>query len=260
MKVLKYAAFGMLLTIGMSCSNDDDKVDQITGEGTLKIEFDNAYEGSDLLLGTSYPGNGTERLTIDTFKYIVSNISLTQEDGTVFTYPKDESLFVIDESDNDSRFISLPNVPAGNYTKISFGIGVDQEKYLQGAEGQGDFLAIATDAGMLWSWQAGYKFIRYEGSFSSDGSTEETAFAIHMGSHGSALDNYKEITLDLPVSAKLRTDIAPEIHIVADLAGVLNAETILYLTDKAQIHVDPVKSPQIAVNTSKIFTVDHVHN
>ena len=113
---------------------------------------------------------------------------------------------------------------------------------------------------MLWSWQAGYKFIRYEGSFSSDGSTEETAFAIHMGSHGSALDNYKEITLDLPVSAKLRTDIAPEIHIVADLAGVLNAETILYLADKAQIHVDPVKSPQIAVNTSKIFTVDHVHN
>lgn len=260
MKVLKYAAFGMLLIIGVSCSNDDDKLDQISGEGTLKIEFDNAYAGSDLLLGTTYPGNGTERLTIDTFKYIVSNISVTQEDGTVFTYPKDESLFVIDESDNDSRFISLPNVPAGNYTKISFGIGVDQEKYLQGAEGQGDFLAIATDAGMLWSWQAGYKFIRYEGSFSSDGSTEETAFAIHMGSHGSALDNYKEITLDLPVSAKLRTDIAPEIHIVADLAGVLNAETILYLADKAQIHVDPVKSPQIAVNTSKIFTVDHVHN
>ena len=250
----------MLLTIGMSCSNDDDKVDQITGEGTLKIEFDNAYAGSDLLLGTAYPGNGTERLTIETFKYIVSNISLTQEDGTVFTYPKDESLFVIDESDNDSRFISLPNVPAGNYTKITFGIGVDQEKYLQGAEGQGDFLAIATDAGMLWSWQAGYKFIRYEGSFSSDNSTEETAFAIHMGSHGTALDNYKEITLDLPVSAKLRTDITPEIHVVADLEGVLNAETILYLADKAQIHVDPVKSPQIAVNTSKIFTVDHVHN
>ncbi|MDC6364433.1 MULTISPECIES: MbnP family protein [Flavobacteriaceae] len=261
MKAFDYTAIVLLCTLILSCTNDDNSPEELTGVGSINIEFDNAYGDSDLLLETtSYVASGTENLKIATLKYIVSNIQLEDEKGNTFTYPKDDSMFIVDESEKTSQFINLKNVPAANYTKITFGLGVDQEKYLQGADGQGDFLTLATDAGMMWSWQAGYKFIRYEGTFTSENITDETAFAIHMGSHGSVLDNYKEISLDLPVSAKVRTDMEPEIHVVADVSDILVATNTLSLEEKSQIHVDAEKSPKIAENASQMFTVDHVHN
>ncbi len=261
MKVLNYMAIAMMAVALVACDSDDNTNTELTGEGTTRIEFDNSYSGSDLLLQTAfYSANGTEKIVIDTLKYIVSNIQLETEDGTLFTVPEDASIFIVNEADEDSRFITIENVPAADYVKVHYGIGVDQDKYLQGADGQGDFLNQATAQGMMWSWQAGYKFIRFEGRFTAEAQPEETAFAIHMGSHGSSLDNYKEVTVNLPVSAKVRTDITPEIHVVADVSQLLSGEDKLYLEEKSQIHVDPDKSPKVATNASKMFTVDHVHN
>lgn len=259
MKFIKYivaCAFAISIT---ACSSEEDEM--LTGEGNVSLEFDNAYLTSDLLLTTTaYSANNTEKIKISNVKYIVSNIRLEDENGIVFTYPKEDSYFIVNESESDSQFINLTNIPAGNYTKITFGIGVDQEKYLQGATGQGDFLTLAQDSKMMWSWQAGYKFFVFEGVYTSDNTTTETAFAFHMGSHGSSVDNYKEVTLSLTNSARVRTTLTPEIHVVADLSNILSGTTTFLLDDAAQIHVDAVKSPQIATNVNGMFMVDHVHN
>ncbi|TKD66286.1 MbnP family protein [Flavobacterium sp. ASW18X] len=261
MKVYNYLATALFAIALISCDNEDDTANELTGEGTARIEFDNSYAGSQLLLQTAfYDANGTEKIAIDTLKYIVSNIRLEDAVGNVFVVPEQEALNVIDLSDDASRFVTIVNVPAADYVKIHFGLGIDQEKYLQGVEGQGDFLTTATEEGMLWSWQAGYKFIRFEGRFTGENTTEETPFAIHMGSHGTALDNYKEVSLDLPVSAKVRTDITPEIHLVADISQLLSGTGKLYLEEQSQIHVDPEKSPMVATNAAAMFTVDHIHN
>ena len=66
---------------------------------------------------------------------------MTKEDGTTFTYPKSESYFIVDEATAASRLLKLANIPAANYTKIKFGIGVDKAQWELGATGQGDFLA-----------------------------------------------------------------------------------------------------------------------
>ncbi|WP_299049542.1 MbnP family protein [uncultured Polaribacter sp.] len=258
MKITNYiAAFFIAVTITACTSTDEE----ITGNGNITLEFDNAFSTSDLLLDTApYKGNETERIKISKIKYIVSNIRLEDKEGTIFTYPKNESYFIVNEENPESQFINLFNIPSKDYTKITFGIGVDQEKYLQGAEGQGEFLTKAQDAGMVWSWQAGYKFFVFEGTYTSINTPDETAFAFHMGSHGTALDNYKEITLTLKNSARVRTNATPEIHIVADIANVLKGTTKFMLDDAAQIHVNATKSPQIATNVNGMFSVDHVHN
>tara|TARA_R110002049_G_scaffold309272_1_gene519828 strand:- start:28253 stop:29035 length:783 start_codon:yes stop_codon:yes gene_type:complete len=260
MKISKFACAIMLAISIVSCSSDNDD-DTISGEGTITIEFDNAYSDSDLLLNTtSYNAVDTEKIKIASVKYIVSNIRLEDENGMVYTQPKNDSYFIVDEETSASQFINLSNVPAANYTKITFGIGVDQAKYLEGATGQGNFLTMAQDAGMMWSWTAGYKFFVFEGLYTSSTTTTETAFAYHMGSHGTALDNYKEVTLTLTNSARVRTDMTPEVHIVANLSNILNGTNKFKLDDAAQIHVDAVKSPQIATNVNGMFKVDHVHN
>jgi hypothetical protein len=259
MKITKYIAALCIAAVITACTLSDDE--DLMGNGNVSIEFDNAYSTSDLILNTtSYNANETEKIKISKVKYIVSNIRLEDKNGSVFTYPKNESYFIVNEENTDSQFINLKNVPAGDYTKITFGIGIDQEKYLQGAEGQGEFLAKAQEAGMMWPWQAGYKFFVFEGVYTSETTIEETAFAFHMGSHGKALDNYKEITLDLPNTIRVRTSATPEIHVIANVANVLKGTTTFMLDDAAQIHVDAVKSPQIATNVNGMFSVHHTHN
>jgi hypothetical protein len=260
MKFLKYIVIVAIATQILSCtSNNDEEI--LEGEGTVELKFDNAFNGSDLILNnTAYEAVGTEKIKISTVKYIVSNISLEDSEGNVFTYPKESSYFIIDEADATSQKVSLSNIPAGNYTKVTFGIGVDQETYSKGAEGQGELLAKAQEMGMMWSWQAGYKFFRFEGNYTSSSVNSETTFAFHMGSHGSNLDNYKEVTLPFPNTIKVKTDATPSVHIVANIAKVLDAETAFLLEDDDQIHVDAVKSPKIASNVSQMFMVHHVHN
>ncbi len=195
MKISKYIAAFFIAATLTACSTEEEEM--LSGEGNLSIEFDNAFGDSDLILNsTSYISNSSEKIKISSVKYIVSNFKLETEEGVVYTYPKEESYFIVDENNVSSQFINLTNIPAGNYTKMIFGIGVDQEKYLAGATGQGDFLTLAQDAGMMWSWQAGYKFVVFEGDYTSDNTAIPTAFAFHMGSHGTALDNYKEVTVD----------------------------------------------------------------
>ena len=259
MKFLKYTVTVLFATTIISCtSNNDDEI--LDGEGTLEVKFDNSYKTSDLLLNTtSYGAVETEKVTITALKYIVSNIRFEKSDGTIFEYPTERSFFIVDESNTDTQKFNLTNIPEGNYTKITFGIGVDQETYLKGAEGQGDLLDKAQEMGMMWSWQAGYKFFLFEGNYTSS-TVEETAFAFHMGSHGSNLDNYKEVTLTLPNTVLVRAESKSSIHVVADVSKILDGETTFLLENDDQIHVDAVKSPQIAVNVNQMFTVHHVHN
>ncbi len=232
----------------------------MTGTNDLTLEFDNGVNGDDLLLGTAnYTNSNGETLTIDRLNYIVSNFVLIDDQGGEYVYPKDDSFFVVSEETGKTQVV-LKGIPAGKYTRIRFGLGVDQEKYQQGAEGQGDFLAIAEDNEMMWSWQAGYKFLNFEGTFTSSTVTTATNFKIHMGSHGSSLDNYRTTEIPLPTAALVSGSLSPVVHLAVDANKILDGTTKIKLSEAAVVMVDEVKSPQIAVNASQMFVVDHVHN
>ena len=256
---LQLVILSLVITLS-SCSSDDDATQELSGENNLTIEFDNSVNGDDLLLGTStYTNSNNETLTINRFNYIVSNFVLIDAEGNEYIYSKDDSYFVISEEEAMNEVI-LENIPAGDYVAMRFGVGVDQEKYLQGAAGQGDFLQIAEETNMMWSWQAGYKFLNFEGTFTSPTVTDATNFQIHMGSHGSSLDNYKEVTVELPTTALVSNSLSPIVHFAVDANEILDGNTKILLSEKAVVMIDEVKSPQIAVNATSMFRVDHVHN
>ncbi|WP_127140828.1 MbnP family protein [Flagellimonas marinaquae] len=256
--IYKISVLIFLTTMLASCSDDDGTM-ELSGTGIVKIEFDNSVSGDDLILGSSYTNSQNESLTIERLNYIVSNFRLTDKDGNVFTYPKEAGYFITSEENGETEVV-LMDVPAGRYTSLTFGIGVDQEKYLLGAEGQGDLLTKAESTNMMWSWQAGYKFLNFEGTFTSSTVTEATNFKIHMGSHGSSLDNYKETTLSLGSEAIVSEEMSPIIHLVANAGNILDGQNKISLSEQAVIMVSEEKSPKIAINTSGMFTVDHIHN
>lgn len=259
------AAVMAALLLLVSCGSDDAVLNNVSGTGTLNVEFDNAFGGNDLILGGQpYTTSANEVLKISSVKYIISNIVLTKQDGTTFTYPKSESYFIVDEATAASRIIALPNVPAGDYTAIKFGIGVDREQFELGADGQGNFLAKAQAADMLWSWSAGYKFLAFEGTFTSPTVTAATSFMVHTGQTGTDY-NYTEVNLALPTKALVRTTITPQVHLVADVSKIIDGTNKISLTANngmgmGAMIMSGAALPLITANLNTMFSVDHVHN
>ena len=259
---LKKIAAVVVIAISLfSCSNDDEV---ISGNGNLKLEFDNVYNANNLAFNTPYTNSNGEVVKINKLKYIVSNIVLTKADGTTFTLPKSQSYFIVDEATAASALLNLPNIPAANYTKVSFGIGVDQAQFNLGATGQGNFLALAQTAGMMWSWSAGYKFLAFEGTFISSTVTTATSFMVHTGQTGTDY-NYTTVTLNLPTNALVRTTITPQVHIMADISKVLDGSNKISLTASNGMGMGAMimsgdKLPLITSNLPTMFSVEHVHN
>ncbi|MFM2230108.1 MAG: hypothetical protein RL607_1366 [Bacteroidota bacterium] len=255
-------AIAMALTL-VSCSKDD-AMDSISGEGSLKLEFDNVYKTADLAMNTAYTNSNGEVVKVTKLKYIVSNIKLTKDDGTVFTYPKSQSYFIVDELTPSSLLLNLTNIPAGNYIKVTFGIGVDQDQFNLGATGQDDFLTQAQNAGMMWSWSAGYKFVAFEGTFTAPTVTSPTSFMVHTGQTGTDY-NYATVSLNFPSNALVRTNITPQVHIMADASQLIDGTNTISLTAANGMGMGAMimggsSLALITSNLANMFEVEHVHN
>jgi len=264
MKITKLAFAAMLCLSVISCSSDDDATQDLTGQkGDLVLKFDNGVGDQDFIFGTSYNKSNGESYKFETLKYIISNVRVKDANDNVFEYPSENNVFIVDEADGNNAgeiFVTLNDVDAADYTDITFGIGIDQERYALGADGQVDFLVQAQEAGMMWSWATGYRFMRFEGTF-SNGTVTDEALNIHMGSVGTSLDNYREVTLSFPNTVRVRETANPEVHIVADISKVFDGETSVNFSDGYnQVHTSAEMTPVIANNFRGIFEVHHVHN
>lgn len=256
---LKNIAIAMIATLAItSCSNDDD-TETISGEGTLKLEFDNIYGDANFAFNTPYTNSNGEVIKATNAVYIISNIVLTKEDGSTYTVPKSESYFFVNEADAASTLLSLPNIPAANYTKVTFGIGVDEAQFNAGADGQGDMWTNAQAVGMTWSWAAGYKFVKFEGTYTSSTTTTETQYKVHTGKTGDVY-NYASVTLDFPENALVRTNITPQVHIMADLKEVIDGTTVINFDEGASVMGGTKVQNIMANNVPNMFEVHHVHN
>lgn len=240
-----------------SCSNDDEVVNK-ESIGSIKLEFDQIYNDANFAANTPYTNSNGEVIKVTKAKYIVSNVQLTKDDGSIYTVPKSESYFLIDELTPATTLVQIPNIPVGNYTKVTFGIGVDEEQFNLGATGQGNFLEIAQTAGMMWSWSAGYKFVAFEGTFTSTTVTSDTQFKVHTGKTGDNY-NYTALTLDLPDNALVRENIVPQVHIMTDLSQLIDGTNKINLSEQATI-MGGNKLALITANISNMFEVHHVHN
>lgn len=155
-----------------SCSYPDAA--QTVGKASIMLEhiWDEST-GTEFELNTAYvhPTTG-DTLTFTTLKYYISNFKLKKEDGTWWTHPS--SYFLVDLSTPASTSLLLSDIPVGNYTEISYVMGVDSTRNVSGAQSG----ALSTTNGMFWSWNSGYIMAKAEGTSpqASSGS-----FSYHLG-------------------------------------------------------------------------------
>lgn len=255
----------------ISCNSDDDNAIVEGGIGAIQIKFENGFGnlGNIVLNQTTQTSSNGQKHLFTTLKYVVSNITLIKSDGTEFAYHynnPDKGAFIVNQEDavGGVIYLDLNEIPQGQYSKIRFGLGINQDAYLLGHDGQASFWSNATTEGMTWSWAAGYIFAKIEGKYGT--AIVDTDFMNHTGNMGDIVQNgtpdlYREITLDLPNTVQVTASIIPSIHILADLNHYLSGETPLILTPENQ---NAMGSSQhlvdISNNLTKMFRVDHVHN
>lgn len=175
-KISIVALATLLLGVTQSCKKKD--VTPTTVEkGTVSVDLTHKWgmqNEQDFILGKDliHPMHH-DTLNFSKFKYYVSNIKLKKADGTYFVHP--ESYFLVDLATLSSTSLSVPNVPVGDYTEMTYTLGVDSVRNVSGAQ-TGVLDPVNT---MFWSWNSGYIMTKAEGSYLKD--SVSTPFVFHLG-------------------------------------------------------------------------------
>jgi len=262
--------YGILMSfIFSSCSKSVTVPTDTAAISTLSVEFDNIVGGQNLQLGTGvYTNANGENFSVDNLSYFISNIVLTKTDGVTYTVPQDSSYFLVSEANLASRFARV-KAPVGEYSKLSFVLGVDSLRSASDISKRTGVLDPAGDhsTGMYWGWNSGYIFLKMEGTspvIPTDAAGTRK-FRYHIGGFGGysapTLNNIKTITLDLTAGgvARVRPDRNSNVHLMVDVLKIFNGTTNLSLATNSTIMFGDF-STKVANNYSAMFRHDHTEN
>ncbi len=248
MNVLKVSAYALGLLLVASCK--PDKPVMPNPDANVLFSFSNSVKGQPIIRSTSLHTNSAgNSYNIDLLKYYITNITL-EDDKSIATNYKNYNL--IDAFDASSNSFNLDKkVTNGNYRKLVFYVGVDQERNHTGAQ-EG---ALSVSNGMIWTWQFGYIFYKLEGHFTSSTTTTPTAYRNHLGTD-SAL-----VKVEIPITMDLK-GVDHKINIALDVDKIMGAasSTIdLDVDNNRQSNPgDEVWMNKITTNISKAFSVTSI--
>lgn len=235
----------------------------------LSVEFDNIVGGQNLYLNSgSYTNAAGETYSVTLLQYFISNIKVSKADGTEYIVPQDSSYFLIKEGNEDFSE-ALVNVPEGDYTSLTFTVGVDSLRSTMDVSKRTGVLdpSGSMDDGMYWGWNSGYIFFKMEGISAAapvDGSGQRK-FRYHIGGFGGydapTVNNIKTVTLDLSARgvAQVRKGKTSNIHLMVDIDKVLSGSTTVSIAANPTVMFGDY-SKTIANNYAQMFRHDHTEN
>jgi hypothetical protein len=221
----------------------------IQNSATKKISlvFHHQVGNETLILGEPVKNISGETISVEKFKYYVSNFSVTNDKGAVTKLPA--QYFLVDEADSASKNINL--LIPGNMivTRVSFLLGVDSIKNVSGIQTG----ALDPLKGMFWTWNSGYIMAKMEGS-SASAATAGNRFTYEIGGFRKGMNTIKHIELAIDYKGKE----LEEIHINADLNHWFKGNTELKISETPICHSPGALAMRIADNYSSMFSINSI--
>ena len=238
-----------------------------TATSEFTLHFENTVGTAPLVLNAgAYTNANGDAFTVSTFKYYISNVTLNKADNSSYTVPN--SYFLIDQANAASQDVTMKNVPVGDYTSLTFTIGVDSTRTKAGNFSGG---VLDANNNMYWDMN-GPEFINLK----MEGSSAQAlprGLVFHIAGYKHATTNtIRTVTLSFPVGVNLlvRPDHSPEIHTQADVAQMFTGPNVI--TTPAAPFRNPVNfasvntvmggpaAAKIANNIAiGMFSVEHIH-
>jgi hypothetical protein len=222
-------------------------------ENKLVISFKN-YIGIDILKldSVSYKNELNQSFTVTNFKYYISNIHLKKADGKEFI---STNYFLINEDDKKSKQLLLNKIPDGEYTSISFTIGVDSLHNCSGAQSG----ALDPANGMFWAWNTGYIFLKLEGKAPLSNSPGHI-FEYHIGGYKQPVNCIRSVSLGFKNEKVIISNSGTStIEMKTDASELLKSPTIIDFSKLSSV-TDFHNATTIADNYKDMFSILKVSN
>lgn len=228
--------------------------------GSVVFTVTNVAGGQPLVLNsTTYTTLSGEALEVNTFAYYLSNIQFKKADGTVYAAP--DTYFLVDQAKAASQRFSVTGVPAGNYTGVSFLVGVDAQTtgLTDPLAFTGKFDALNPANNMYWTWNSGHIFLKLEGMVTPAGGKAKP-LTCHVGGYAAP---YNAIVTAAPslqgATLPVRAGRLPELRIQADLLRMFDGVTHVSLRTFPGTHMPSSESVAVAQNyAAGMFSVRQV--
>jgi hypothetical protein len=234
------------------CKRDGDSEPTV---GSVSFAVTNVVGTQPLALdGTAYTTASGETFTVSTFEYYLSNIKFTKSDGTTYAAPNEYHL--VNTAKPASTSFTISNVPTGDYTGVSFIVGVDSTTT------KGDPLALTGDLNpanaMHWAWNTGHIFLKLEGTVTS--ASPSKVLTCHIGGYRAP---YSAIVTAAPslngTTLLVRAGQSPKIDLTADVLKIFEGPTTFTLSDLPATMMPSAASVQVANNyAAGMFAVKQV--
>ncbi|RZL06821.1 MAG: hypothetical protein EOO62_18150 [Hymenobacter sp.] len=250
-RLFYFLSLATLATFSLaSCKKEDTAPTNQTGE--VDIEFEHSVGAMPLVLNSkTYATPAGDQFTVSTFKYYISNLKLTKTDGT--QYAPAESYYLVDAATSTSQHLSIKGVPTGDYTGMTFTIGVDSVRNVSGAQTG----ALDPTNGMFWSWNSGYVYTKLEGTSPQ----AANGLMFHIGGFKSPNNTIRTVSPAFPsgVNLLVRTDHTPEIHYNVDVLRMFTGPTTVRFGTLSNT-MGGANSVLVANNYAQgMFSVEHIH-
>jgi hypothetical protein len=256
MKIRFSTLLGLLvlpLALLSGCKKDSDS---LAATGPVSFTVRNVAGSQNLALNSTVATTAAgETFTVSTFEYYLSNIKFTKSDGTTYTAP--DTYFLVNQAKPSSLTFTVPDVPAGDYTGVSFIVGVDAQK--TGLTDPATFTGDLNQANaMYWTWNSGHIFLKLEGTIIS--TNPNKTLTCHIGGY---TDPNNAIVTATPSfnGAKLtvQANHTSQLSLAANITKIFDGPTPTTLSTFTGVHMPSAQSVQLAQNyAAGMFSVEKI--
>jgi hypothetical protein len=256
MKIRFSTLLGLLvvpLALVSGCKKDSDSLETAS---PVTFTIRHVAGSQDLALNSTTATTASgETFTVSTFEYYLSNIKFTKSDGTTYAAP--DTYFLVNQAKPSSLSFTVPNVPAGDYTGVSFIVGVDAQK--TGLTDPATFTGDLNQANnMYWTWNSGHIFLKLEGTITS--TSPNKTLTCHIGGY---TEPNNAIVTAAPsfngTKLTVQANHTSQLHLAANVTKVFDGPNQTALSTFTGAHMPSAQSVQLAQNyATGMFSVEKI--
>jgi cytochrome c peroxidase len=233
----KFLLFPLLLATG-------------AGAADLRVDFLPQFNGAPLVFDSlANQTAGGQKISVTRLDFLTSAIALHRADGT---WIEQKNWFgYIGARDGKTNF-TLENIPAGNYDRVRFQIGLEPEiNHGDAAQWPAGHPLNPEVNGLYWGWSKEYVFLALEGGWQNGG--KQSGFSYHLAT------DRELMTVELPVALDLNS--GRELQIALDVGKIFSAPNKIGLSDASDTthsRTNDTLAVQLRQNIEAAFAVEGV--
>jgi hypothetical protein len=219
--------------------------------GTVKVTFKNMVDTLPLVFGNTYRNPNGDTMSINMFKYYISNVVFTKSDGSKHVEPN--SYHLINQGLSSSLSFVVSNIPAGTYTSVTYMIGVDSIRNVSGAQ-DGDLMQSLN---MFWDWSTGYIMLKLEG-FSPQSASLDKSITFHLGGFSDPYNVLKTRTITFGQNLIVSKNNSPQLKLKTNVNEIFKTPTTVSFAASNEVTAPGINANSIANNYADMISYETI--